>query len=88
MAFSIPSLIGVLITIAALAATMLNLFILFTIFKGGLLKNTSSSIYLLAFSNIICNCIDTGITAFYLGPSVILQVRVLLEWWGGAPYMY
>ena len=71
---SMPSLIGVVMTILASGSLLLNLFVLFIIWRGGLLRSSASSIYLLAFTNITSNCIQASIITFYLGPSVILQV--------------
>lgn len=77
MAFSvaIPSLLGAIIMMVAFLSLVINLFVLFILWRGGLLKKTSSSIYLLAFSNIFANCIQAALVAFYLGPSILLQVK-------------
>ena len=79
MSAVIPSLIGILITLTATASLLLNVFVLFIIWKGGLMKPSGSNIYLLAFANITSNCIQASVIAFYLGPSVILQVSLFIK---------
>uniref|UniRef100_A0A914C2U7 7TM GPCR serpentine receptor class x (Srx) domain-containing protein n=1 Tax=Acrobeloides nanus TaxID=290746 RepID=A0A914C2U7_9BILA len=66
-------MLGVVISILASFSTIINIFVLFIIWHGGLLRSTNSSIYLLAFSNIVSNLIQASLIAFYLGPSIILQ---------------
>jgi hypothetical protein len=74
MFLTIPSIVGIAIVILALSVLALDIFILFIMWKGQLLSSSSSSIYILAFANIVCNCIQASITGLYLGPSVVLQV--------------
>uniref|UniRef100_A0A914DD76 Uncharacterized protein n=1 Tax=Acrobeloides nanus TaxID=290746 RepID=A0A914DD76_9BILA len=79
MAISIPSLIGIVITASSSTSLLLNLFVLFILYRGGLLKPSKSNIYLLAFANITSNCIRAAVIAFYMGPSVILQTYLFSD---------
>uniref|UniRef100_A0A914D5S4 7TM GPCR serpentine receptor class x (Srx) domain-containing protein n=1 Tax=Acrobeloides nanus TaxID=290746 RepID=A0A914D5S4_9BILA len=79
MVISIPSLIGILLTALASTSLLVNLFVLFILYRGGLLKASKSSIYLLAFASIMSNCIRAAMIAFYMGPSVILQTYIFSD---------
>uniref|UniRef100_A0A914DUA0 7TM GPCR serpentine receptor class x (Srx) domain-containing protein n=1 Tax=Acrobeloides nanus TaxID=290746 RepID=A0A914DUA0_9BILA len=79
MAIYIPSLIGIVLTALSSTSLLINLFVLFILYRGGLLKPSKSNIYLLAFASIMSNCIRASIIAFYMGPSVILQTYIFSD---------
>uniref|UniRef100_A0A914C5L8 7TM GPCR serpentine receptor class x (Srx) domain-containing protein n=1 Tax=Acrobeloides nanus TaxID=290746 RepID=A0A914C5L8_9BILA len=79
MAIFIPSLIGAVMTALSSTSLLINLFVLFILYRGGLLKPSKSNIYLLAFANITSNCIRAAVIAFYIGPSIILQTYIFSD---------
>lgn len=67
---------GGLITVSATAGVLLNLKVLYVLCFRGFLDSRHSSIYIIAFINIYNATVLISVSAFYLGPTSIMQVRI------------
>jgi hypothetical protein len=72
VASTASAIVGTLVSLGACASVLLNLSVLFVIWKSGLTK--TNHIYFLAFANMFGQACHMSIIGFYLGPSSIAQV--------------
>lgn len=66
--------LGSCLTSISISFLILNLAVLYVLYKGKFLSSNRSPIYLFAFANILGNTLTLTIFGFYFGPSCILQV--------------
>lgn len=72
---SLPdTLVGVALGCASLCVFTFASVVLIVLLKGGFLRNRYSTFYVLIFANIAVDVVTTGILAFHLSPSIIMQV--------------
>ena len=72
-------LCGGLITLSGFVGFVLNVSVIYVLYRGGFLKSTHNSVYILALCNILGNTIQLFVSFAYLGPTSIMQVLLLIR---------
>ena len=70
----ISVILGILISLVAGISFMINILVMLVIWGGGFLKRDQIHIHIFVFATLAGNALQMAISAFYLGPSSILQV--------------
>ena len=72
-------ILGSYLSIICIVTLILNVAVLYVLYKGKFLTSTYNPIYLFAFANICGSVLTQALFGFYLGPSCMLQVGVLIN---------
>lgn len=67
-------LTGIAIGIVSLGTCIFAIVVVFVLLKGGFVRRQQGSFYVLVFANILVDVVITAIFAFYLTPSIFMQV--------------
>lgn len=67
-------LTSLVIGIISLGTCIFAIVVVLVLLKGGFVRRQQGSFYVLVFANIIVDVVITAIFAFYLTPSIFLQV--------------